>query len=478
MSRKQASRRFAADNRAVSAVIGFILIFGILVLLLTVYQAQIVPQQNAQTEFEHFEDNKNEMTELRNAISDSGQNDFSRFTSVDLGPRYQTRLLTINPAPPAGTLQTHDAPPIKIWNKSKENPEAKNVSTKFIEYHPGYNELNTGSIWYEHSVMYLDERDRGNGISIIEDQNLVVNSKENLTVIAIQNDFQESGTDRVTLELYTNTSEVGTLPDDYRILIPTRLDETYWNSTNIPEEAWADGDSSIDSEPNIEAYDNFDNVSGLNLTNTGGSELGLDLNSVGIQSAPDAEEGELRNTRVQSGGDVDQTPPPSRTEGELVSVDGSGVDNGQELQFDIRNDGSGEITEITEITIEGDVGDPVESDGQNDEEVEIDTADPSDQDGELSVGSSGDNQISFDETYDFEEDSQGGAGSYASLGSDNEGTVIIGDFTTDDSDGFERVEVIDEPGQEEDDLLTITLGYEDGAGNEAEAALYLDVEED
>ena len=461
MSRKQASRRFAADNRAVSAVIGFILIFGILVLLLTVYQAQIVPQQNAQTEFEHFEDNKNEMIELRNAISTAGQADVSQFPSVTLGTSYQTRLLTINPAPPVGTLQTSESYNITIANETHQT----NVSSKFLVYEPGYNELQIGSTTYEHSVLYLDERDRENNVSIVEDQNLVKDGKVRIT--ALQNSFQQQGTNRITLELYPQdelSDGDGDFPDgdDLNVTIPTQLDaDEYWDDELA--------DKSVYDGVDIDARDE-----GVHTLNLSVDEDNLKVNSVGIQLEPDEEP--AKNTDPQTGNGEQEEE--ENNGGELVSVDDSGADNGQELQFDIRNDGDGEITEITEITIEGDVGDPVESDGQNDEEVEIDTDDPSDQDGELSVGSSEDNQISFDETYDFEEDSQGGAGSYASLGSDNEGTVIIGDFTTDDSDGFERVEVIDEPGQEEDDLLTITLGYEDEAGNEAEAALYLDVEED
>jgi len=82
MSHKQIGREFSKDNRAVSAVIGFILIFGILTLTLTVYQAQIVPQQNAQTEFEHFEESQNELIELRNSISTAGQTDVSQFPSA------------------------------------------------------------------------------------------------------------------------------------------------------------------------------------------------------------------------------------------------------------------------------------------------------------------------------------------------------------------------------------------------------------
>jgi len=294
---KRANQEFAADNRAVSAVIGFILIFGILVLLLTIYQAQIVPQQNAQTEFEHFEDNKNEMIELRNAISDAGQNDFSRFADVKLGTTYQTRLFTINPPPPAGSLQTHEAPPIKIWNESDGNTEDEPelvIPTKFIEYRPGYNEINTGSVWYEHSVVYLDDGDEESDSPIIEHQNL--DSQNKLTVTALQNDFQRSGTDRVTLELYTNTSmDVGSVPDDYRILIPTRLDNTYWNDPEvIPEELRAE-DSAVDSDPELEAYDDFDDISGLNLTNRDTGD-NLNINTVGIQSEPKEDENVVRNT--------------------------------------------------------------------------------------------------------------------------------------------------------------------------------------
>jgi len=313
---KRTSRRFAADNRAVSAVIGFILIFGILVLLLTVYQAQIVPQQNAQTEFEHFEDNKNEMIELRNAISDSGQNDFSRFASVKLGTNYQTRLLTINPAPPSGTLQTVDAPDIKIWNKSDTDAGPQNVSTKFLQYRSGYNELNTGPIWYEHSVLYLDESDRGNDVSIIEDQNLVVDN-QNLSVTALQvgsqNEFQETGTGRITLELYTNDNveEPLNISDNFKIQIPTRLDESYWNKTEIPQEMWVD-----DTAVNDSLYPDEESVNGLKLESSD-SVNGLELNTVGVRSEPKESDSAVRNTDPRG----DSTDRRDETDGEFIQLD-------------------------------------------------------------------------------------------------------------------------------------------------------------
>jgi len=70
---------FVSDRRGVSAVLGFILMFGILILALTTYQAQIVPQENAATEFEHFQDVRDEMVGIRNSISTAGQADVSQF---------------------------------------------------------------------------------------------------------------------------------------------------------------------------------------------------------------------------------------------------------------------------------------------------------------------------------------------------------------------------------------------------------------
>ena len=219
------------DTRGVSEVVGFILIFGILVLTLTTYQATIVPQQNAQTEFQHYEDVRNEMIELRNAISTAGQADVSQFPSVKLGTNYQSRILTINPAPPAGTLQTSSYN-ITI-NDSSNNTEY--IPTKFIEYQPGYNEITVGSTWYENSVLYADESGTRNAITI-EDQHLVTDGNE-LKITTLQNTYQRSGTSRVTVELIPNESadhlQNLSKNEELTIKIPTRLNETeYWSVLN------------------------------------------------------------------------------------------------------------------------------------------------------------------------------------------------------------------------------------------------------
>jgi len=158
-----------------------------------------------------------------------------------------------------------------------------NISTRFIEYQPGYREISIGSTWYEHSVLYLDERDRG-GVSIIEEQNIVKN--ETVRITALQNQFQETGTGRVTLELYTR-DRVNKFPSgNLTVRVPTRLTEDdYW------DEALADtGD----------IYQGVDSGSEVNRLNLSVNETDLEVNTVGIRGEPD--EGPGKNVDPYAGG--------------------------------------------------------------------------------------------------------------------------------------------------------------------------------
>jgi|AntDeeMetagen285_2_1112576.scaffolds.fasta_scaffold05930_2 hypothetical protein len=333
MSDSKSKLPFVDDTRGVSEVVGFILVFAVLILALSTYQAAIVPQQNAQTEFQHFEDVRNEMIELRNSISTAGQADVSQFPSVTLGTNYRTRTVTVNPPPPAGTLQTSEPYNITIANKSGSQ---MNISTRFIEYQPGYHEISIGSTWYEHSVLYLDERDRG-GVSIIEEQNIVKNKTVRIT--ALQNQFQETGTGRVTLELYTR-DRVNKFPSgNLTVRVPTRLTEDdYW------DEALADtGD----------IYQGVDSDSDVDRLNLSVNETDLEVNTVGIRGEPD--EGPGKNTAPyrESGTSQDPTDPSSDTAEnvEVVSDSGQTFWAANSPLFEIENTGSESAT-ITSFTID------------------------------------------------------------------------------------------------------------------------------
>ncbi|MDB2276570.1 hypothetical protein PM022_19015, partial [Halorubrum ezzemoulense] len=221
------------DNRAVSSVIGVVILFGFLILTLSLYQVEVVPQQNAETEFQHSGEVRNDLVELRAGILQAGSIDQPQYQTVQLGTVYTTRVFSINPPAPAGTIRTSESYPITIAYESN-GTVIETIPTRFIEYQPGYNELDRSPTWYDASVLYLDARDEGGGIAVIEDQNLVDSDGE-VQITALQNEFRRSGTGQVTLELRPAESVIGDIPEaDLNVTVPTRLsNEEYWNSTDI-----------------------------------------------------------------------------------------------------------------------------------------------------------------------------------------------------------------------------------------------------
>ncbi|MDR5655685.1 hypothetical protein RH831_00615 [Halodesulfurarchaeum sp. HSR-GB] len=279
------------DDRGVSAVIGFIFIFAILMILLSVNQAQVVPAENEQIEYQHFEDVRNDLVDLRSAISTAGQNDVSQFPTVKLGTAYPPRVLAVNPPPASGTLRTSEAYNITITDETGTTVE---IPTRFLEYQPGYHEFQSGPTWYENSVLYLDESQRG-GIVIIEEQNLVTDDNT-VRITALQNDFRRSGTGRVTVELYpTQAGDLSELTGELEIAIPTQLSgDTYW------DEAF-DDDVTVNPTVTPDWYES--GVHALNLTVETDN---LEINTVGIESEPDAGNGAKQNVGVPDSGNNGQ----------------------------------------------------------------------------------------------------------------------------------------------------------------------------
>jgi len=265
------------DTRAVAPVIGFILIFGILFVAFAGYQATTVPQQNQAAEFDHLQEVENDLVDVRRAILRSGQSDVREFATVQLGMRYPTRLIALNPPQPTGTLRTSDPYDIRI-EKQDDSTDRVDVATRFLIYEPGYNELPSTPVRYENSVLY---REAENNV-IIEDQELVTD-EGTLEITALQNQLREQGTGRITVSLYpTEEFTADEIPDgEIRVTIPTRLDEGYWDD--------AIGDTEFDD--NNFRFEENEYPDGVNATvfELDTEETDLKLNTVGIQSEPEEE---------------------------------------------------------------------------------------------------------------------------------------------------------------------------------------------
>ncbi|MYL16815.1 hypothetical protein EXE51_06570 [Halorubrum sp. CGM5_25_10-8B] len=330
------------DNRAVSTVIGVVILFGFLILALSLYQVEIVPQQNAETEFQHSGEVRNDLVELRAGILQAGSIDQPQYQTVELGTTYSTRVFTINPPPPAGTIRTTESYPITIAYESN-GTVIETIPTRFIEYRPGYNELDQSPTWYDASVLYLDARQEGDGIAVIEDQSLVNDGKVQIT--ALQNEFRRSGTGRVTVELRPAESITGDIPEgDLNVTIPTRLsDEEYWNGTDISSDIYSITDD-----------ENGDNVHNLTLETT---TTNLTVDTVGVQEAPE-EPSQNDNARLGGGGSDSsgESPVGLVYNNDAIAIDGNddpSPDRSGGVEFSVTNQYEQPVT-ITSMTIDPD----------------------------------------------------------------------------------------------------------------------------
>ena len=325
------STRLACDRRGQSVVIGTVILFGFLILALSLYQAQVVPQQNGAAELEHYEAVQDDLIELRAGIATAGQADTPQFKTVRLGTAYPTRLIAINPPRPVGVLQTSESYDIRISNGTDEIT----ISTRFLKYNPGYNELHTTPIWYETSVLYVDARGGSAGIAVIENQNLVTDNGT-VQLTALQNVFQEDGTGRVTLDLYpTERATNDPFPTgNLTVEVPTRLTgPEYWDDADIPPATY--------KGVTQDAY-----TSGVHELTLNTTAETTQVNTVGIQSEP-TEGAVKQNVGPSTENEEDGSDGPTRSRLRGTTVDSSN----SVLTFQMENTGSDPII-IEEVGID------------------------------------------------------------------------------------------------------------------------------
>jgi hypothetical protein len=243
-------------------------------------------------------------------------------------------LFAINPPAPAGTIRTVEAPPITISN----GEETVKIPTRFIQYRPGYNEIDQSPTWYDASVLYVDASEGGGGVAVIEGQELVDND-ENVSVVALQNEFRQGGTGRVTVELQPARSVTNEIPDGpLTVTVPTRLSESDWeNKTNI---------TSKNSYVSV-TDDNNDDIYDLEL-NTTTEKLTVD--TVGVQEAP---EDPTQSASAAIGGDVETGGDEVY---DIVNVNPTAAGgNDINVQFEIDTSDAGAQVEVRSLRDDGSV---------------------------------------------------------------------------------------------------------------------------
>ncbi len=230
---------FRDDERAVSEQIGAILLFGMLIVSMSVYQATAVPQQNGQTEFQHSTQIQADMQAVHDAVLRTAATGMPQSTSVAVGTDYRSRTFFVNPPNPSGTLRTTGngtmgfgiqyakatGPSSKFWNG-----DLHVAMSESLVYEPDYHQYqNAPKTVYEYPFVYNRFREADvplTGQSLIEGRTIT------LVTLDGSHSISKQGTETVESEpLSVSTNTVAIHGTDDRPIVLYAL-------TTLPESVW------------------------------------------------------------------------------------------------------------------------------------------------------------------------------------------------------------------------------------------------
>ncbi|WP_224268544.1 Ig-like domain-containing protein [Haloprofundus salinisoli] len=234
---------FRDDQRAVTVQVGFILLFGVLILSLSMYQAQVVPADNEQVEFDHNQRVQADLLDARNAILQSAGTGTTQPVSVSLGARYPNRVLFVNPPPASGRLSTTEsvADGIVIRNAraidtetadywTGEDPRA--FETRSLEYTPDYTRYqNPPTTVYENSVLY---NRFDNGATLPRSEQTLIDGRR-ISLVSLDGELstERTGTEPLDVRPVSASTRTTTVTSDgepIRISLATRLSQEQWEA--------------------------------------------------------------------------------------------------------------------------------------------------------------------------------------------------------------------------------------------------------
>lgn len=221
--------------RGQSAVIGFVLMFGLVMLLLTILQTTAVPTWNQGEEFDHSQQVRGELELLRDDIASTAETGRVNSESITLGTRYPRRPFLINPADPSGRIETTAEANVILENVVASGEASdywtgdnRTFTTRHLVYRPNYNEYrNAPTTVYENSVLYdrfEDEQFPLTSETLISDQRI--------TLVTLNGSLSEASTTSTDIELQPVSApeQVTTVEGDgpVRLHLPTRMTEETW----------------------------------------------------------------------------------------------------------------------------------------------------------------------------------------------------------------------------------------------------------
>jgi len=356
------------DTRGVAPLIGAILLFGMLVMGLTMFQSTIVPQQNAEVEFNHNERIQGDIVEFRDTIVNVGSHPRTDSTeaSATLGTTYPFRAITINPPPVVGTVSSE---PIdeNVIIQDEDGEELANESTNTIQYNPQYREYTSApTTKIEHTLIYnsfteSDENITRSGQHIFQNDRVVIP--------LLKGEFSETDVERISVTFSTNEVEEESDFEQLNITLPTAVPELWIEEVNqlgddfqlVGEPSDYVGEDHVKIEANVSVYV-------LPEIDTG--EIEVEVPDGPIRFVPGEEPTAVNHSEINRIDDFRNESLFIPKGEDFVPEEGSEEDDGE------NNQGEEVIYEFRDYEIDGNI--------QTSEEIELTATE-----GEIEFGSEG-----------------------------------------------------------------------------------------
>ena len=215
------------DERAVSVVIGAVLMLAIVVAALAIYQTTVVPGENGDVEAAHNEEITGDLVELRSAIANAASEETARSVPLGLGTTYETRSFAINPPDPMGAIESErmdENVTIEI-----DGDERLDVASHVLRYEPGYHEFDGPTSYLEHG--HLHQAFSDGTVSVVEP----MFGASTATIPIVDGEVAETTSGTVSVDVETIEPRQTAAIDEYAtVTVPTHepdvwagvLDET------------------------------------------------------------------------------------------------------------------------------------------------------------------------------------------------------------------------------------------------------------
>jgi len=226
------------DDRAVSPVVGAVLMLAIVLLLVGVVQTTAIPAANSQLEFRHSEEVRTDVVGLAATADRVADGGHAQRSLVAVGFRYPTRLFFVNPPPVAGTLRTTNARAVTVagaravgetgdyWNGT-----ARTFATHSVVYAPEYNEYRSApTTVFEPWAVY----GRADGRTLPRTATDLIDGRR-ISLVALDGRYSRSVPTSVGVSVTPTSAPVRTVTvtngtDPITLTVPTGIRNDTWAS--------------------------------------------------------------------------------------------------------------------------------------------------------------------------------------------------------------------------------------------------------